>query len=310
MRKVDIFKDIAGRTDEILDALGIDQRSRFRHIHCPIPCHDDHRPSFRVDVQKERFICSCSPIGGSMIDLVIAMGHAENFVEAARWLRRKLMIQMTTVKPFRIEHNFVEDAQDAKEAANRDDILRVFSHCVDVPPFHPYLVKKGILPLGARYETTLKSIVLPIHDSEYVFRGMEYIDDQGNKFCIDGTKKSGNGLMLGNPDSSPVLCVAEGWATGVSVHMALGGVPVLITFGAGNLAAVKNFVRPEQKVWFFADRDESGIKAANAAAQKLDPIGVVLLPTLDDFNEDFLGAMGQSNFIKIKQQFHDARRQK
>ncbi len=31
MRKVDIFKDIAGRTDEILDALEIDQRSRFRH---------------------------------------------------------------------------------------------------------------------------------------------------------------------------------------------------------------------------------------------------------------------------------------
>lgn len=245
-----------------------------------------------------------------MIDLVIAMGHAENFVEAARWLRRKLMIQMTTVKPIRIGKNYVEDAQDAKEEANRDDMLRVFSHCVDVPPFHPYLVKKGILPLGARYEATLKSIVLPIHDSDYVFRGMEYIDDQGNKFCIDGTKKSGNGLMLGNPDSSPVLCVVEGWATGVSVHIALGGVPVLVTFGAGNLSAVKNFVRPGQKVWFFADKDESGIKAANAAAQKLDPIGVVLLPTLDDFNEDFLGAMGQSNFIKIKQQFHDERGQK
>jgi phage/plasmid primase-like uncharacterized protein len=310
MRKVDIFKDIAGRTDEILDALGIDQRSRFRHIHCPIPCHDDHRPSFRVDVQKERFICSCSPIGGSMIDLVIAMGHAENFVEAARWLRRNLMIRMTTVKPIHIEDDYVENSNDKKEAANRDDMLRVFSHCVDVPPFHPYLAKKGILPLGARYEATLKSIVLPIHDSDYVFRGMEIIDDRGEKFCIDGTKKSGNGLMLGNPDSSPVLCVAEGWATGVSVHMALGGVPVLITFGAGNLSAVKNFVRPGQKVWFFADKDESGIKAANDAAQKLDPVGVVLLPTLDDFNEDFLGAVGQSNFIKIKQQFHDARGQK
>lgn len=310
MRKVDIFKDIAGRTDEILDALGIDQRSRFRHIHCPIPSHDDHRPSFRVDSQKERFICSCSPIGGSMIDLVIAMGHAANFVEAARWLRRKLMIQMTTVKPFRIENNFVEDAQDAKESANRDDILRVFSHCVDVPPFHPYLVKKGILPLGARYEATLKSIVLPIHDSDYVFQGMEYIDDRGNKFCIDGTKKSGNGLMLGNPDSSPVLCVTEGWATGVSVHTALGGVPVLVTFGAGNLSAVKNFVKPDQDVWFFADKDENGIKAANDAAKKLDPPGSVLLPTLDDFNEDFLGALGQSNFVKIKQAFQHVKGEK
>lgn len=310
MRTVDIFKDIAGKTGEVLDALGIDQRARFRHIHCPIPGHDDHRPSFRVDMTKERFFCSCTPKGGSMIDLVIAMDHAGDFVNATRWLRRNLMIRMTTVKPFRIEDNYVENAKDEKEASNRDDMLRVFSHCEDVPPFHPYLLKKGILPLGARYESTLKSIVLPIHDADYVFQGLEYIDYLGNKFCIDGTKKTGNGLMLGNPKLSPVLCVTEGWATGVSVHMALGGIPVLITFGAGNLAAVKNFTRPGQDVWFFADKDASGIKAANDAAQKLDPPGYVLLPSLTDFNEDFQSAMGQSNFVKIKQAFGHVRGQK
>jgi phage/plasmid primase-like uncharacterized protein len=310
MRTVDIFRDIAGKTGEVLDALGIDQRARFRHIHCPIPSHDDHRPSFRVDMNKERFFCSCTPKGGSMIDLVIAMNHAGDFVNAARWLRRNLMIRMTTVKPFRIEDNYVENANDKKDAANRDDMLRVFAHCVDVPPFHPYIVKKGILPLGARYEATLKSIVLPIHDSDYIFRGLEYIDDRGNKFCIDGTKKAGNGLMLGNPELSPILCVTEGWATGVSVHIALGGVPVLITFGASNLSAVQNFVRPKQDVWFFADKDASGITAANDAAQKLDPAGYVLLPSLADFNEDFQSAIGQSNFVKIKQAFKNVRGQK
>lgn len=310
MKNIDIFRDIANRTDEVLEALGIDQRARFRHIHCPMPSHDDHRPSFRIDMTKDRYFCSCTPKGGSMIDLVIGMGHAGDFVSAARWLRRNLMIRMTTGKQIHIEDDYVENSSDHKEAANRDDILRVFSHCVDVPPFHPYLVKKGILPLGARYEATLKSIVLPIHDADYVFRGMEYIDDRGNKFCIDGTKKAGNGLMLGNPAICPVLCVTEGWATGVSVHMALGGVPVLITFGSGNLSAVKNFVLPGQEVWFFADKDENGIKAAKNAAEKLEPPGYVLLPTLSDFNEDFQGAMGQSNFLKIKQAFQHARRQK
>jgi phage/plasmid primase-like uncharacterized protein len=310
MRKVDIFRDLQGRAGDVLDALGIDGRACFRHIHCPIPSHDDHKPSFRIIKGQERFICTCTPRGASLVDLVIAMEHATNFVDATRWLRRELAIRMTTAKPFRIENNYVENASDQKDAANRDNMIKVFAHCVDVPPFHPYLVKKGILPLGARYEATLKSIVLPIHDSDYVFQGLEYIDDRGSKFCIDGTKKTGNGLMLGNPELSPVLCVTEGWATGVSVHIALGGVPVLVTFGAGNLSAVKNFVRPKQDVWFFADNDATGIKAANDAAQELEPHGFVLLPSLTDFNEDFQSAMGQSNFVRIKQAFKNVRRQK
>jgi DNA primase len=84
----------------------------------------------------------------------------------------------------------------------------------------------------------------------------------------------------------------------------------LVTFGAGNLSAVKNFVRPKQDVWFFADNDATGIKAANDAAQELEQHGFVLLPSLTDFNEDFQSAMGQSNFVRIKQAFKNVRRQK
>ncbi len=71
MKHFDIFTDISGKSSEILDLLGIDQRARFKHVHCPLPDHDDRHPSFRVDQKTERFICTCSPRGGSMIDLVI-----------------------------------------------------------------------------------------------------------------------------------------------------------------------------------------------------------------------------------------------
>lgn len=301
MRHFDIIKEIAGRSSEILDLLGIDQRARYTHVHCPIPSHDDRNPSFRVKQSSERFHCSCIEGSGSMIDLVIAMGHAANFVEAARWLRKNLIGYTPQYKQIKIPNNFVTNTTSAKDASDRDEILRVLSHCVEVPLFHPYVLKKGILPLCAKYEPILKNLVLPIHDNFYQLQGIEYIDRQENKFCVDGTRKTGNGLMIGNPDESPVLGVAEGWATGVSIHLALGGLPVLVTFGAANLAAAKNFAKPDQEVWFFADNDKVGIDAAKRAASMFDPAGYVLTSSMEDFNEDFLTMMNDTNFGRLRE---------
>jgi phage/plasmid primase-like uncharacterized protein len=310
MRNYDIVKDITGRSAEILDLLGIDQRARYRHIRCPLPTHEDKSPSFRVKQDTERFSCSCIEGSGSMIDLVIAMNIASNFVEAARWLRKNLIGHVPTKKKIYIADDFVPENGNKKECSNLEDILRVIARCVEVPLFHPYLVRKGILPIGARYEPILKNIVLPIHDSDYKLQGIEYIDRQNNKFCVDGTKKTGNGLVIGNADASPILGVAEGWATAVSIHMALSGLPVLITFGAANLSAAKNFARPDQVVWFFADNDKKGIESAKRAASMLNPPGYVLTSSLEDFNEDFQAILGDTNFDRIREALHRVRRQK
>ncbi len=37
MRKFDITKEIIGRTPEILELLGVDERAMQRKVHCPIP---------------------------------------------------------------------------------------------------------------------------------------------------------------------------------------------------------------------------------------------------------------------------------
>lgn len=301
MKNFDIFKDIDGRSAEILDLLGIDQRARYTHVHCPFPDHDDRKPSFRVDQKTERFFCTCSPRGGSMIDLVIGMGHAPNFVEAARWLRKNLFAYAPHYKRVNIPTDFVSATTDTKEAADRTEILRVLSKCVEVPPLHPYVVQKGILPLCALYEPILKNLVIPLHDKDYELQGFEYIDRQNNKFCVDGTKKSGNGLMIGDADASPILCVVEGWATGVSIHIALSGLPVLVTFGASNLSAVKNFASDKQDVWFFADNDKAGLDAAKNAAKEFGPNGYVFSSSLSDFNDDYAAIYQDTNFDQLRQ---------
>jgi phage/plasmid primase-like uncharacterized protein len=301
MKHFDIFRDISGKSVEILDLLGIDQRARFKHVHCPLPEHDDRHPSFRVDQKSERFICTCSPRGGSMIDLVIGMGHASNFVEAARWLRKNLFGYAAHYKRVNIPTDFVSATTDTKEAADRTEILRVLSKCVEVPPLHPYVVQKGILPLCALYEPILKNLVIPLHNKDYELEGFEYIDRQNNKFCVDGTKKSGNGLMIGNADASPILCVVEGWATGVSIHIALSGLPVLVTFGASNLSAVKNFASDKQDVWFFADNDKVGLDAAKNAAKDFGQNGYVFSSSLSDFNDDYAAIYQDTNFDQLRQ---------
>jgi putative DNA primase/helicase len=299
MTKVDIFKDIAGRASEVLSALGIDQHALQKHVHCPLPCHDDQDPSFRVDRKTERFFCTCTPKGASMVDLVIAMGYASDFIEATRWLRREMNIQFAGAHPIRVAANFVPPpAPDKARAKAREEILRVLARCIAVPPMHPYTTKKGILPVGARYEPTLKCLVLPIHDADYELQGLELIHPDGSKSCVDGSKKSGNGLILGDPSRSPVLAVTEGWATGVSVHSALSGLPVLVTFGCTNLGAVSKFLRPGQQAWLFADNDPRGLDAAHAVSRTLTPAGLVLVPTLGDFNDDFVAGIGPTTFTQ------------
>jgi phage/plasmid primase-like uncharacterized protein len=310
MGKYDIFKDIDGKSSVILNLLGIDQRALTKHVHCPLPEHDDRNPSFRVDQKTERFHCTCSPRGGSMIDLVIGMGHAPNFVEAARWLRKNLFGYAPQYKQVKIPNDFVTSAIDSKDAADRTEILRVLSKCVEVPLLHPYVMKKWILPLCAKYEPILKNLVLPIHDNQYQLQGIEYIDRQENKFCVDGTRKSGNGLMIGNADESPILGVAEGWATAVSIHMALGGLPVLATFGASNLSAVKNFAHDNQDVWFFADNDTAGLDAAKRTAKDFGPKGYVFSSTLSDFNDDYIAIFEGTKFDQLRQAMRHARSRK
>jgi len=297
-----IHADVAGRSAEVLNALGIDLRSLRRHVLCPFPNHEDRNPSFRFDEKAARFYCTCTPKGGSVVDLVIGMGHAGSFVEAARWIRRELLITHHPVRQkVPAPPNRPPEDNNTNQVSFADQLAHYIAGCVPVPLTHPYLMKKKIPPLAALFEPNLEFIVLPIHDQNFDLVGAEQIGRDGRKMCIEGSRKNGNGLMLGDASRSPVLGVAEGWATGVSIHIALNGLPVLITFGAANLSAAQNFRRPDQHVWFFADNDKVGIDAAHEASRNCNPHGYVLIPRLADFNDDFASGLEKSSFDRIRQ---------
>jgi putative DNA primase/helicase len=84
--------------------------------------------------------------------------------------------------------------------------------------FHPYTARKGIQPHGARVQGD--RLVIPLRDVDGTIHSLQFIGADGEKRFLTGGRKAGCYFDIGQPDG--VLCVAEGFATGASIHEATG----------------------------------------------------------------------------------------
>ena len=148
----------------------------------------------------------------------------------------------------------------------------------------PYTDRKGIQTHGARLQGD--RLVLPLRDADGTVHSLQFIGPDGEKRYLSGGRKAGCYFDIGQPDS--VLCVAEGFATGASVHEATG-YAVAVAFDAGNLAAVTKALHkkhPDLRLIVCADDDyltagNPGISKATEAALS---IGALL--AVPDFGVD------------------------
>jgi phage/plasmid primase-like uncharacterized protein len=295
--KLDIHQEIHGRVPELVTALAIDPESLHKHIHCPFDAHEDRHPSFRVDTTKARFYCSCTPRGGSMIDLVMRLHVHKNAASAIGWIRTQLNGQTgqpSADKPNgtsrftvagRISQMPVAQASRYPSQVSFGAILgrcRPANHSPS--SLHPYAKKKGILPIGAMVDPVTNKLVVKVHDVSGSIHGLQSIDAGGEKRFAAGSKLLGNGCVLGEPCSEAPLAFCEGWATGVAIHCALG-IPVVVTFSANNLvAAAQRFSVLSQQRYVFGENDihGAGQRAAMSAATAVQ--AWLWLPP-----EDFIG---------------------
>lgn len=146
-----------------------------------------------------------------------------------------------------------EDARHHKAALSA---AAIWSSAVPAPEDHPYLVAKGIPPCGARFhhETDL---IIPMRDLDGTLHSLQFISESAKKRFLYGGKVSGNCFVIGDFDGASKVCLAEGFATGVSIFTATG-LPAVITFNAGNLLPVAQELRrryPKMTVVVCADDD-------------------------------------------------------
>ena len=172
---------------------------------------------------------------------------------------------------------------------------------------HPYLVRKGVNAYGVRrYRGELViggmscdgALVVPARDGAGIIQTLQFLHGQerdgDNKRFLPGGVWKGHYFGIGKPNGT--LCIAEGYATGASIHAATGQA-VAIAFNAANLEPVARVLRnkfPEAKLLVCADNDlheesrpNAGVDAARRAAEAVG--GWVAVPELEgrpcDFND-------------------------
>lgn len=127
--------------------------------------------------------------------------------------------------------------------------------------FHGYLVRKGIQPHGARVGKD-GWLLIPMRDGAGKLWNLERVapdplEGQPSKKGLHQGRRTGCFHLIGNPEGAAVICLAEGFATGASIHEATG-LPVAISFTCGNLGAVAKTLRtqyPDLPLLVCADDD-------------------------------------------------------
>jgi putative DNA primase/helicase len=130
-------------------------------------------------------------------------------------------------------------------------------------------------------------LAIPLIDCEKKVWNIQVINAGGTKMFLKHGRKSGLFHFIGNSNNSEVLAFVEGYATGASVHMAMGW-PCAVAWDAGNLPVVAKLLKPvlpNHQFVFCADDDADpkadppknpGVDKANEAAQTVG--GLVAIP--------------------------------
>jgi putative DNA primase/helicase len=176
------------------------------------------------------------------------------------------------------------DEDDAHEAA-ANKAVAIWKAATPATEDHAYLTRKRIKANGARLHKD--ALVIPMRDGGEL-HSLQFIGPDGDKRFLTGGRVTGCYFSIGNPKSAAALCIAEGFATGATIHEATG-YPVAVAFNAGNLVAVAKAMRErfaELPLILCADDDVAtegnpGMTKATEAARSVG--GLLAIP---DFGTD------------------------
>lgn len=185
----------------------------------------------------------------------------------------------------------MRDAERAEQHRVVSDLAAtIWDEARDADASHPYLVRKGVQPHGAKV-TGDGRLVVPLYGIEGEISSLQYIDEAGGKHYQGGGETAGKFWMVGAPAADGVLYIAEGFATAATVHE-VSGRSCVVAYSASNLVPVTEIMRrayPGADIVIVADNDKGGIgeKYASQACAK-HGVRFVMPPLLGDANDYLL----------------------
>ncbi len=208
-----------------------------------------------------------------------------------------------------VEEHVQKSAEREAQRKEEQDLaaqksLAELNDCYLASSEHPYLVAKGIHAQDIYESATGNTLLIPVFNMDNELRGIQKIHVNGEKYFEKGMEKKacfhvvgGNNGKLFKESSLSEIILCEGYATGVSLHLATQN-PVAVAFDAGNLEHVAKKFRekfPKAKITICADNDYTksrniGVEKAKQAALAVG--GDVCIPL---FNKEEL-AKGFTDF--------------
>lgn len=182
-----------------------------------------------------------------------------------------------------------EAEQEQIRAEARERAASIWEASPPANDNHPYLVRKQVKAFGLR--ESRGSLVLPVTSPDGVIQSLQFIDAEGNKLFLKGGMKRGCYFKIGGAPVDRVI-VAEGYATGASLHMA-HGCPVAVAFDAGNLQPVCDAIRKRLpahiaiEIWADNDVNTKGNPGVTKATKAAESVGAkVVVPDIaGDWND-------------------------
>ena len=179
------------------------------------------------------------------------------------------------------------------EKTKQDEAMRraqnIYSESYPASPNHPYLIKKGILPLVAKQANG--RLIIPIQDINSQLVNLQFISNDGEKRFLKGGLKKGCFCSLGE-FSTETFLICEGFATGASLQREFNR-RTIVAFDAGNLLPVAQNIRqihPDAKIIICADNDVSGVgqKAAFKASAAVHAQVLIPYTPGNDWNDELI----------------------
>lgn len=264
------------------------------------------RDRFRFDDKKgsgDYFCQQCGPGDGlGLIEKCTHLSFPEVIKEVAAILGLDDSSNITEEdrERWRKEKQLREKEQQERERKRQEQIARkaegLFRNAY-LGEFSQYLSDKKV-----NQDPKIKidhngNLLIPAIDfADGKIWNLQTIEPDGTKYFIKGDtneagewqtgggRMGGLGFMIGDfhPDVDQIIGIAEGYATGMSIHMATG-YPIVLSFVANNLPKVGAAIRkacPSVLLAYFADDDSAkentGLKYANEAQAITG--GIVVLP--------------------------------
>ncbi len=180
----------------------------------------------------------------------IAKGHGFTF-DAASVAHKPTQAELKAqAEARRVAAEREEAERMERQHAGAIEAARLWESAADLtdPSEAPYLVRKGVKPYGVR-RLADGTLCVPLRDADLKLWNLQTIaplapaDGGPEKRFLRGARKSGLWhWIIGDPRDFKLFLIAEGYATGASIHEATGRT-VAVALDAGNLAHVVRALR-------------------------------------------------------------------